>query len=175
MFKILGFIFLLSFVYLSASEVQKAEVSKDNNKSVVSSSEEKNPYSRANDIITDSVTSLMWQDDNKSYEYKFTWKDAQAECKNLSLGKYSDWRLPSLKELKYIYRTKPSGDSQFKNIVSGYYWTSTPHPKNKEFALIVFIDGSIHWYNKKVRSYLRCVRGKDLTSSDNKSLKKNKI
>ena len=116
----------------------------------------------------------MWQDDNESKYIKFTWKDAITECKNLSLAEKSDWRLPSLKELKYIYSTKPTGDNKFQNLKPGYYWTSTTHPKDKKFALIVFTDGSIHWYNKKVHTYVKCVRGKDLTSQDNNK-SKNKI
>ncbi len=177
MFKILGFVVLsigLSVVGLSASEVQKVEASKDSNKSVVNSTKEKTPNNRKYDVVNDIVSGLMWQDDNASKYIKLTWKDAVKECENLSLAGKSDWKLPSLKELKYIYSTKPTGDNKFQNLNSGYYWTTNAHPKDKEFALIVFTDGSIHWYNKKVRTYVKCVRGKDLTSrDDNKS--KNKI
>lgn len=45
--------------------------------------------------ITDLVTGLMWQ---KSYS-EASWQDAQDEASNLTTGGYSDWRVPTIKEL----------------------------------------------------------------------------
>ena len=46
--------------------------------------------------ITDSVTGLMWQQDPGE---KMTYDQAVAGATNLTLAGYSDWRLPSIKEL----------------------------------------------------------------------------
>jgi hypothetical protein len=50
-----------------------------------------------NSTVTDNVTTLMWQQtpssENMSYE------DAVSYCNSLSLGGYSDWRIPTTKEL----------------------------------------------------------------------------
>jgi hypothetical protein len=50
---------------------------------------------------TDPDTGLTWtKADNGS---GLDWGDANAYCKNLRLGKYTDWRLPTIDELEGIY------------------------------------------------------------------------
>jgi hypothetical protein len=50
--------------------------------------------------ITDNVTGLIWQqvpvDDSK------TWQEAKDYCTDLELGNYTDWRMPTAKELYNI-------------------------------------------------------------------------
>ena len=85
-------------------------------------------YTRENGIVTYQVTGLQWQDDysdNNGSVKKATWKEAKTYCENLTLGGYSDWRLPSEEELKSIVdygRYKPAIDPIFQNVVSSGYW-----------------------------------------------------
>jgi len=135
-------------------------------------------YSRDNtkEVVLDHITGLMWQD-NESIQkqwvttanynagnYSDTSGDtASTYCSDLTLGGYSDWRLPSAKELLFIVdnsKYNPSIDNQFQNIVSNGYWSSTTDASNTSHAWYVdFYDGSTHYYGGKYYSlYVRCVR-----------------
>ena len=50
-------------------------------------------------VATDSKTGLMWQG---SYAKGMIWEEAQRYSKSLSYGGYSDWRLPTRKELESL-------------------------------------------------------------------------
>jgi hypothetical protein len=47
--------------------------------------------------ITDNVTGLMWAQELS--DYSMSWEDASSYVEDLTLGGYSDWRLPTVKEL----------------------------------------------------------------------------
>lgn len=53
--------------------------------------------------VTDTATNLMWASmDNMG---DITWQDAKIYCENPPIAgyKYSDWRMPTIKELKTLY------------------------------------------------------------------------
>jgi Protein of unknown function (DUF1566) len=52
-------------------------------------------------VWTDPATGLMWT--RKDNGYALRWQPAVEYCRSLHLGGYSDWRLPSIDELKKIY------------------------------------------------------------------------
>jgi len=56
------------------------------------------------EVVIDHVTGLTWQrlDDG----IKRTWREASNYCENLTLAGYSDWRLPTKKELQSIANYK---------------------------------------------------------------------
>ncbi len=92
----------------------------------------------ADTIVTDSRTSLMWTkstdlDSNGQTKDadKKTMKDAITYCEDLSLGGYSDWRLPDIKTL-YSLITFNGGDP------SSYTGTDTS-------GLTPFISNSFDW------------------------------
>jgi hypothetical protein len=117
-----------------------------------------------NGTITDSNTGLMWQkeDDNTTRQ----WESAITYCEGLSLGSYTDWRLPNIKELESITddtKYNPVIDTTyFPNTNSFYYWSSTTDA-NLTFEAwdVDFYDGSVgnHGGNKSYSYYVRCVRG----------------
>jgi len=54
-----------------------------------------------NGTITDTETGLIWASSDNNVP--INWPNAVDYCNNLDTGGYSDWRMPSLVELKSIY------------------------------------------------------------------------
>ncbi len=114
-----------------------------------------------NGTITDNVTSLMWQkrDDATVRD----WATAGTYCADLSLSGYSDWRVPTKKELMSIenFGTIPAIDTTyFPETQSSRYWSSTTVPTYTDQAWIVSFDSGKVIYGFKTASYYaRCVRG----------------
>ncbi len=80
--------------------------------------------------ISDLNTGLMWQQVPSSNDY--TWQQAVDYCNSLELGGYSDWRIPSLKELFSISNFStgwPYIDRTYFTLASGQvtkdeqYWS----------------------------------------------------
>jgi len=130
-------------------------------------------YNRNNDIVTDTAKGLMWQDDSDAGSLTASWKEAIEYCEDLTLGGYSDWRLPNHNELYYLAdrsKSKPTINRIFQNVVSDFYWSSTSsygnlededdYVKFKNIYSINFSDGTIIDAGK----YVRCVR--DYSNSD---------
>ena len=60
-----------------------------------------------NGTVSDTSTGLMWQQDTdrqtgNKYYVLMTWEEALLYCENLQLGGYTDWRLPTVKELRSL-------------------------------------------------------------------------
>ncbi|WP_372757337.1 DUF1566 domain-containing protein [Mariniflexile sp.] len=125
-----------------------------------------------NGTVTDNVTGLMWAQD-QSTESK-GWVEAATYCENLNLGGYTDWRMPTIKELWSI-RDQSTGwpylDTTYFNLVSkdggeqrdqhtwssNFYLVNTPESK-KRLAFIVN-DWTGHIKALDGRRYVRAVRG----------------
>ncbi len=80
-----------------------------------------------NSTVTDAVTGLMWQ---KTDSGEMTWENAVAGAASITLGGFSDWRLPTAQEAFSIlnHNSNPALNSTyFVNHASGtpgYWWTS---------------------------------------------------
>jgi len=121
--------------------------------------------SLASDVLTDSKTGLMWQDNSAAKNTEKDWQGALAFCSELRLAGYDDWRLPNIKELETIVdisQHNPAMKNGFKNIgASGYYWSSSEHESNEEFAWIMNFKRGYEYNNYKTyKRYVRCVRGR---------------
>ena len=122
-------------------------------------------YTRSSSgVVTDNITNLMWQDNIASVGK--TWNSAITYCSTLSLGGYSDWRLPRRAELLSIVdwgRYNSAIDSTFINTISSNYWSSSTYVGDTSFAWAVsFYNGNTNYdYNSKSASgYVRCTRGR---------------
>jgi hypothetical protein len=117
--------------------------------------------SSASDTVT--IGGLQWQDDSASRTVKRSYSGAISYCEALSLSGYSDWRLPSIKELQSIVdigRYKPAIKSSFKNIASKFYWSCSPFASaSKHVAWGVSFRGG-NTSNGSSESYVRCVRSR---------------
>ena len=143
-------------------------------------------YTRASDTVTDEPIHLMWQDDvaaasvtkqwltSANYDtchndtsssacYDTSGDTATTYCTDLTLGGYTDWRLPTSTELEgivYYGNVNPAIDTTyFNNVSSRYYWSSTTDEDYKYFAWIVhFHNGRVYYGYKGENYYVRCVR-----------------
>ncbi len=121
-------------------------------------------FSKSGGVVTDSVTSLQWQDDysdNAGNIKTATWTQAIDYCEASTLGGYTNWRLPNKKELLSIvdYTTfTPAISSVFQNTSSGAYWSSTTGAGGTSGAWLVgFYDGGTG-YGLTSTYDVRCVR-----------------
>lgn len=86
-------------------------------------------FTKTGNIVTDSVTQLQWQDNIDSINRY--WGESITYCETLSLDSFSDWRLPSINELKSLFdrnKTTPFVVSDFEHILSttgDQYFSST--------------------------------------------------
>jgi len=124
-----------------------------------------------NGTITDNITGLTWQ---KIMGQKLTYQEAIQKAKDLNFGGYSDWRVPSIKELYSLiqftgsvkgqravnpfidtkYFNQPLGNSnKGEREIDAQTWSSTEYVgktmKNDETVFGVnFVDGRIKGYPK---------------------------
>lgn len=120
-------------------------------------------FSLASDVLIDSKTGLMWQDNSDSKYIQKDWQGALAFCSTLRLAGYDDWRLPTVKELETILGASPRNmdiKQGFKYIGgSGYYWSSVAHESNEAFAWMMNFKRGYEYKNYKTyERHIRCVR-----------------
>jgi hypothetical protein len=112
-----------------------------------------------NGTVTETKTGLTWQQGETDSK---TWGYALSYCEGLSLGGFSDWRLPNVRELESLFddtRDTPAIDTSFFPDASEFfYWSSTTIASNPLKAWHVAFGGS--GIPEKNRVHLvRCVRG----------------
>jgi len=80
-------------------------------------------------IVTDTQTGLMWQDDLDVVTKQVRWGQAIEYCQNLELGDYKDWRLPTITELASIVNYRQESDfvlhDAFRNSCACRYHSSS--------------------------------------------------
>jgi len=128
---------------------------------------------------TDNVTGLIWQSSPNGMYYNWykasgtphaTYNPGGAVdvCGNLSLAGYTDWRLPTDKELLSIVdyeNAQPAIDQAFfpGTVFDFPYWTSMTYANDSIYAWAVFFrDGQVNINDKNgsfLPGYVRCVRG----------------
>lgn len=126
--------------------------------------------------ITDSGTGLMWQ---KDPGVKVTWDEAMKGASKLDIGGYTDWRVPSIKELYSLMNfdgmtgtgaenSTPYIDTDYFDFYYGdtskgerfidcQYWSSTEYKSttmngNPTVFGVNFADGRIKGYPKLITS-----------------------
>jgi hypothetical protein len=96
---------------------------------------------------TDSNTGLMWY----SSSNQGTWDQALNYCETLTFADYSDWRLPSAKELIFT--------ADYDLYSSSYYWASTSNDFNADYAWVVSLPKGAA-FTRRITDYynIQCVR-----------------
>jgi hypothetical protein len=128
-----------------------------------------------NGTVTDNNSGLMWQKENGGDSYNWYVAsgiyDATSNpgstnvCGSLALGDYSDWRLPSKKELVSLVDYSvaspgPTINAVFTGSLSSFYWTSADLAGSQTNGWAVsFNDGHVSYVSKTATFPVRCVRG----------------
>lgn len=99
--------------------------------------------------ITDNITGLMWQ---KNDGGEMTFENAQTYCENLTLGGYSDWRLPTGTELfginNYSYANPALNTTVFTKTEAEYWWSSQQQTGDNTKIWVVNAGGGIGNHSK---------------------------
>ena len=130
-------------------------------------------------MVRDNETGLIWEvkqnkDGVKNYadpndaDNVYNWNDANQKCIDAHnakrFGGYSDWRLPTINELKTLVdssRKNPAINTEnFPNTQSSCYWSSSTYADYTNLAWSVyFYSGSGDYSSKDDSYYVRSVRG----------------
>lgn len=116
-----------------------------------------------NGTVSDTYTGLMWE--RSPVSTTMTWEDALTFANALSLGGFSDWRLPDQKELQSlndVQHYQPSVDTVFfKGIQNATYWSSSTlksaQPTRAWDMNLSF--GIVSYDDKTTLQHVWCVRG----------------
>ena len=113
-----------------------------------------------NGTVTDEATGLMWQQKSPP---PLNWEDSIKYCSKMTLVGYTDWRMPTIQELKSIVdynRFNPAiNTTYFPNTALSFYWSSTVGANYTFVAWGVFFDYGFVYYDNKIYNYfVRAVR-----------------
>ncbi len=111
-----------------------------------------------NEAEYDKLTGLMWVKDGNAAGQK-NWNQATSYANNLTLCGYTDWRLPTINELKslinYSDTVSPANwlnANGFSSIQADTYWSSTVYSVSDGIAWLVdmnngFVSGDFQAFN----------------------------
>jgi len=116
----------------------------------------------AGEMAVDGYTGLTWQDNRDVKENLVTYKKAYHYCKELRLGGFEDWRVPTITELLTLVsynKYKPAILGGFNFVEDNFYWSSTRYKNNstKNWG-VDFRDGSSEANGISYDRRVRCVR-----------------
>jgi hypothetical protein len=115
-----------------------------------------------NKALVDTQTGLMWTQAASLFEFPMYWEEALEAVRELNRSGfcgYHDWKLPNRKELfSLISHTtiNPSlpANHPFRDVFSGYYWTSTTCARLTNQAWYVHLGGARVFKGMKYGSYM---------------------
>ncbi|MBW7954305.1 DUF1566 domain-containing protein [Candidatus Gracilibacteria bacterium] len=114
-------------------------------------------------VVKDSITGLMWQSEGEEQGYK-TWLEAKSYCADLTLGDYTNWRVPNIKELYSIEdftKSDYSVNEDYFNLTNLTHWSSTTDTTDDTRAwTIKFTHGNISSQDatNNTKLHVVCVR-----------------
>ena len=113
-------------------------------------------------IVIDHLTGLMW-DRQTMPGGRMSWAKAKEACSLRDLGGYTDWRLPTIRELLTIVdyeRHEPAIDTNAFECEASWYWSSTPLASSPgDYAWGVgFDNGYAFWSGQSDDGFVRACR-----------------
>jgi hypothetical protein len=130
--------------------------------------------------LLDRTTNLMWIKNGWRLDFlsAVTWWDAVKQSKDLKVGSYDDWRLPTIEEWSSLIDTANQNPalvdpSPFVNIISHMpYWSQTEFTYGKDHTCnhqcpfesytVMLYSGRIQHQKKSGRAFIMPVRSLDL-------------
>jgi|GEM_PF-1262134 len=115
------------------------------------------------EVVVDNMTKLVWQDNYQAKTVTRNLSGATYYCYQLSMGGYTDWRLPTISELnslETIRNNAPRIHSVFINTASNGYLSSTLNVADTSKVWVLNFDPGYPTYADKSQYYfyVRCVR-----------------
>jgi len=116
-------------------------------------------------VTVDNRTGLMWEINGGCSGTAVTQPGAITCCNNLVYATFSDWRLPTIRELRsiiYYDVNLPNWIDQvhFSDLAGSYYWSTTLYAPNTLNAWTVYYsNGNVLATATSLYRTLRCVRG----------------
>ncbi len=112
-------------------------------------------------VFIDRITGLMWTKEQGTGSTLYSWQDAITQCDNLNYGGYTDWRLPTQKEMMQAYTdgiwSQKATDKL--SLTSNAYWSSSTGSYDTSYAWGVdLLDGSTDYKGKSISTRVVCVR-----------------
>jgi hypothetical protein len=115
-------------------------------------------------VVLDRATGLTW---TQAFASELTWNEALLYCEGLAAGGHSDWRLPSISELRSMAEVAPGPDApEFPGVPSYPYsacsWSSTSYLPNPGFAWYLYMRTDFSPTAEALKTSLLgalCVRG----------------
>ena len=126
--------------------------------------------------VTDRKTGLMWIKNGWRIDFlsAVTWHAAVTKCANFAGGKYTDWRLPTVKEWKSLVDRSVSSPAlvepnPFENIISHMpYWSKTEYAYGEKHTtgsssardsyIVMLYSGRFNHQKKTERAFIWPVR-----------------
>jgi len=114
-------------------------------------------------IIKDTKTNFLWQDDEAAETKKMNFNDASKYCKSLKVDGITGWELPGFLELFSIVDPKvynPTLSKKFKKFVTDNYWSGKKfgHGTSTEAIVINFKSGAFNRELMVDKFYVRCYK-----------------
>jgi len=121
------------------------------------------PTAKSWSQVLDRETGLIWMADTVGAGTPYKWSEAKVAAASVRIGKHSDWRLPTIKELLSLVdyeRFSPAIETAFFKAESSWYWSSTPVASSPAgYAWSVnFSYGGAYVYNQSSTAFVRAVR-----------------
>lgn len=120
-------------------------------------------YRDGANFVIDDTLKLMWQDNKDNVTVLKTHEDAHQYCNELTLGEYTNWRVPEIEEFESIvYKKNEKTNINFAfrfNLRDGY-WASRALWRTFWFYAdyMYFVSGTPYYDSRHKLKYVRCVR-----------------
>ncbi len=114
---------------------------------------------------TDTYHGLTWMTGHQYGWGTGSWEDTKKFCEGIEMGGYSDWRLPTVEELRTIIDFTIDDVSWNRRIFGAspttpFYWTATEYPDDSDSAYYINFGGGYLIIDGKFNArHARCVRG----------------
>jgi len=121
--------------------------------------------------VSAMISPLNWQ--KQISKKRYTFNEATKYCKNLTLNRHQDWRVPKINELRSILKKNPKLSSktqtkktyidssliQASSLRYPSFWSSTTYKNSAIYYMMFDIGGSSHT-KASDKHYVSCVREK---------------